>query len=1215
MRLRTLSKKMSIILCLILIFTQIQVFAATPFEDQSSNDTFVNLVNSNIHNEINNADELNAKIIEIQSSLSNGQGEHTSVQNQHLLVETYDNSSKDIVSIATNEIQDIYIDSNSEISIAYFKDGKLQTGRYMEKDIRRRLHGISPAPTAIAEPKTAEAISKELGYEVLKDKVDQGNEEIIVAVIDTGVDTNNSFLKDRLVQGYDVIGKSTSVKDDDGHGTHVAGIIASSTPNNVKIMPINVFDDSSALDSSIVSGIYYAVTHKAKIINLSLGGYGKTSYLEKGIQYARNNGVMLIVSSGNDAHNNEFDYPAAFKDVITVGATNTTDTLLYYSNFGESVDICAPGEKVISTYLDNTTESLSGTSMASPFISAAAALLWLDNPNTTLTEIETILLENTKDLGPVGKDIAFGNGEIDLSAYTSEADFHLIGFFENETAKTPEFKYDMPLKYYASPNVESASFSIDGQVVLNVTENDGIFNAPIDIRKFAAGNHKLAITTINTDGSTATEINGEFIIPDYNVVISIYDYEDNLITPKNTRVTDMYGPFLTLYNYSYENSIYYEKIKNKLSSSTFNLNIDFTKEAKRNNYLYLQYSNYNYIQPQSYFRSMFSGGSYIVDRSTSAITSFSTDRELTQNDPITLKLPIIFSDTIINNSPNWKDYHYSNFFNITPTSEGKDENGLNYYYFYHDISDFILNIDLTIYNNKGLNEANSEFSMTLYNDFISNFINDSVITIDTLNLLEVDKTKNIDIDTNTISITDILYNSGRSYTLSKNKIWVPNGIYDAIVFANNENVNSNFSYIYRNQFEISNNSQKSIIIGENLSSELWTNISPNLIYNQWIDNSGSYANVFKMKNGVTSGSYKPIMLLKNTSSSQYIKLTGSASFLFNKKKIALYSTDCYNISNVPDGIYEITFDLSDYDGAVPIENQYMVVEIKSGEVLQPSNTNPHAVDSITKVIIPYEVLQLDLNTLFWDDEQSELFYSTSDGIVMNNQLYYQDLLKKDTEIEITAYDGVGGSVKSTIEILIGKTFMDSNDFTPIKEIINLGASNWAKNSINDAIDLKIINNDILSNYQLEISREEVCEQLIKMIERKKGQIGNIKGISFQDTSNESILKVAKLGIVTGSGTGEFNPNYMITREQFCTVLYKTAQLLDSGRYNLATLSTPYQDAASISSWAKDGTTFCINNKIITGANGILSPKGMVTREQAIVMLVKLMKAINNKTLK
>ncbi len=1207
MRISKFSQKISLVLCILLIFTQVQVFAISS-EIIPTDNTAVNIVDTNIHNNIDDADELNAKILEIQSLLSSG-------RNEHLILETSNSMSNTMISIASTEIQNVFFDANSEISIAYLKDGKLETGRYVEKDIRRQLHGISPEPTDIVDPKTAEEISKELGYDALKNKVDQGNEEIIVAVIDTGVDTSNSLLKDRLIQGYDVINKSTSIKDDNGHGTHVAGIIASSTPDNVKIMPIDVFDANGALDSSIVSGIYYAVTHKAKIINLSLGGYGKTSYLEKGIQYARDNGVMLVVSSGNDAHNNEFDYPAAFKDVITVGATNTTDTLLYYSNFGESVDICAPGEKVISSYLDNTTESLSGTSMASPFISAAAALLWLDNPGTTLMEIEKILLDNTKDLGPVGKDIAFGNGEIDLSAYTSEADFHLIGYFEEETAKTPEFKYDMPLKYYASPNVESVSFSIDGKVVLNVTENDGIFNAPIDIRKFAAGNHNLAIIATNIDGSTATEINGEFIIPEYNVVISIYDYEDNLITPKNTQVTDMYGPFLTLYNYSYDNSIYYEKIKNKLSSSTFNLNIDFTKEANKNNYLYFQYFVSDDTQPQSYFRSIFSGGSYVVDSSVSTITSFSTDIEHTRFESISLKLPIIFSDTIINNSPNWKDYHYSNFFNIIPTFEGVDENGLNYYYFYHDISDFILNIDLTKYNFKGLNEANTDFSMTLYNDFISNFVNDSIIKTDTLNLLEVDKTKNIDIDSNTIGISNILNNSARNYTLSKNKIWVPNGIYDALVFANDENDNNNFSYIYRNQFEISNNSTKSIIIGEDLSSELWTNISPNSIYNQWKDDSGSYANIFKMKNGISSGFYTPIMILKNTSSIQSVKLFGDKSILFNKKNGAIYNTDHYNISSVPDGIYEITFDLSGYDGAVPLENQFMVVEIKSGEVLQPSNTAPHAVDSITKVIMPYEVLCLDLSTLFWDDEQSKLYYSTSDGIVMNNHLYYQDLLKKDTEIEIIAFDGVGGSVKRTLEILIGETFINSNDFTPIKEIINLGASDWAKISINEAIDLKIINNDILSNYQLEISREEVCEQLIKMIEKKKGQIGNIKGISFQDTSNESILKVAKLGIVTGSGTGEFNPNYMITREQFCMMLYKTAQLLDSGRYSLTTPSITYKDAASISSWAKDGTIFCINNKIITGADGNLSPKGMVTREQAIVMLVKLMKAINNKTLK
>jgi subtilisin family serine protease len=253
--------------------------------------------------------------------------------------------------------------------------------------------------------------------------------EIIVAVIDTGVgythpdlaeniwinrgevpnngidDDKNGFIDDNI--GWDVINNDNdpfpgAPDNSNSHGTHVAGTIGAQGDNGIgfsgvcwraRIMPIRVFDDTSSTTSAaIVAGIEYAVRNGARVINMSLGGYGDNAAEESAIAYARSKGVLCVCSAGNggidglgDDNDRLKSYPASyqFDNIIAVSATGASDTLTSFSNYGfANVDIAAPGEQVFSTVIadDGTPDYdlYDGTSMAAPMTSGATTLVWAE---------------------------------------------------------------------------------------------------------------------------------------------------------------------------------------------------------------------------------------------------------------------------------------------------------------------------------------------------------------------------------------------------------------------------------------------------------------------------------------------------------------------------------------------------------------------------------------------------------------------------------------------------------------------------------------------------------------------------------------------------------------------------------------------------------------------------------------------------------------------
>jgi len=262
-----------------------------------------------------------------------------------------------------------------------------------------------------------------------------GDPSIVVAIVDTGVDLNHPELASLLIAGQDLVdfppgsipqpgwvfeGDFTGVdavpQDEVGHGTHVAGTVCCASNNgvgvagvawNVRLMPVKVLAriretatgriSGSGSAANIAAGIRWAVDHGARVINMSLVGYGDTTVEREAVAYATSNGVVVVAAMGND-NTNTPAFPAAYPDVMAVAATDSSDHRASFSNLGPHVDLSGPGVGVQSTYWDDTYASLSGTSMASPHVAGVAALVLSRNTSLTATQVGNILRSTARPL-------------------------------------------------------------------------------------------------------------------------------------------------------------------------------------------------------------------------------------------------------------------------------------------------------------------------------------------------------------------------------------------------------------------------------------------------------------------------------------------------------------------------------------------------------------------------------------------------------------------------------------------------------------------------------------------------------------------------------------------------------------------------------------------------------------------------------------------------
>lgn len=380
-----------------------------------------------------------------------------------------------------------------------------------------------------------------------------GSENVVVAVLDTGVDYNHPELAGKVIKGYDYVNSDTDPMDDHGHGTHVSGIIAAKTNNslgiagvcpNCKILAIKVADETGASDIvNIASGIVEAVDSGSRIINLSLGAIGNSLVLETAATYAYARNAILVTAAGNSAADSRTFTPNNISCItpsdpgadctLGVGATDASSKRSTYSNWGADVDVVAPGggylQDVISTkssqntlpsqyYIGSQFVRLSGTSMAAPHVAGLAGLILSKNSSLTAKQIRNVILNSSTDLGQPGVDYGYGTGLINagnalsqmntadrpIVAIASPFSGFLIGktFDVYGTVAAPNFTgYKVE---YAPDNTQNWTQS--GVASTNESQGRNKKLASVNFGSSPAGIYKLRLTVTSGSSQLSSEI-------------------------------------------------------------------------------------------------------------------------------------------------------------------------------------------------------------------------------------------------------------------------------------------------------------------------------------------------------------------------------------------------------------------------------------------------------------------------------------------------------------------------------------------------------------------------------------------------------------------------------------------------------------------------------------------------------------------------------------
>ncbi|MFT4416278.1 S8 family peptidase [Fredinandcohnia humi] len=243
---------------------------------------------------------------------------------------------------------------------------------------------------------------------------------IKVAVLDTGISTHEDL---HVAGGVSFTSYTNSYSDDNGHGTHVAGIIGAKNNQvgivgvapDASIYAVKVLDqEGSGYLSDIILGIDWAITNKMDIINLSLGAPADSLALKQAVDRAYNKGILVVASAGNsgntDGSGDTVQYPAKYDSTIAVAAIDSQNMRGIFSSTGTKVEIAAPGVGILSTYLGNKYVKMDGTSMAAPYVAGVLAILKQANPTMSHIQLRQKLQTNAIDLGVQGRDPFYGYG-------------------------------------------------------------------------------------------------------------------------------------------------------------------------------------------------------------------------------------------------------------------------------------------------------------------------------------------------------------------------------------------------------------------------------------------------------------------------------------------------------------------------------------------------------------------------------------------------------------------------------------------------------------------------------------------------------------------------------------------------------------------------------------------------------------------------------------
>lgn len=376
--------------------------------------------------------------------------------------------------------------------------------------------------------------SESIGVDDYIDYLPSVNElpEIVVGILDSGIDYDHEFLKNRVIRSnYNISssGNENDEKDDDGHGSHVAGIVVDNSTSNVKVKGYKVLDNEGyGTISKVALALEYAITDGVNVINMSLGVKGESKEMEEAVNSATDAGIVVCVSAGNSGAEAAKYTPAGIENCITVSAIDKYDEKPIWANWGNMVDIVAPGVSVYSTYMDNGYETLSGTSMSCPFVVAASALLLSKNPSLNSDEVCGLLEDNGRVWTNDDQHIDSLYGKMALYIGT-------ITEYNQDRTTPPEFTVESG-RYSDSVTIEITCSDPDAEIYYTLdgsraSKATGIlYTGPIVIDK---------VTRVHACAYSGDKLKSLQVVADYYITVT--DPEENFVIDTNGIITEYNG--------------------------------------------------------------------------------------------------------------------------------------------------------------------------------------------------------------------------------------------------------------------------------------------------------------------------------------------------------------------------------------------------------------------------------------------------------------------------------------------------------------------------------------------------------------------------------------------------------------------------------------------------------------------------------------------------
>lgn len=366
-----------------------------------------------------------------------------------------------------------------------------------------------------------------------------GSSGVIIAVLDTGVDSTHPDLSGKIVPGWNMYDNNSNTSDVTGHGTGVAGIAAASSNNGIgiasvawgcRIMPVRVTTSSGmATDSMIANGLTWASDRGARVANLSFSSSNDSTTLTNAAAYFHNRGGVVIFAAGNTG---TFSSAADNPYILRISATDANDVLASWSCTGNNIDLAAPGVSIQTTSRGGGYSSTSGTSCSAPIVAGIIALLFSINPNLTPAQIQDILKQSADDLGTSGWDTRYGWGRVNaaravqMAAGTSlpaDTTPPTVSFSSPASGSTLSGTASVQISASDNRGVASVSFYVDG--VLHSTKTASPYTFSWNTVQVSNGSHTLRAVAADAAGNSSAA----------QITVSVSNISD--ITPPVVSIT------------------------------------------------------------------------------------------------------------------------------------------------------------------------------------------------------------------------------------------------------------------------------------------------------------------------------------------------------------------------------------------------------------------------------------------------------------------------------------------------------------------------------------------------------------------------------------------------------------------------------------------------------------------------------------------------------